>query len=41
MVQKVSGSIYNWADEVINTNDGDTVLNEMTKVFRMAINIMN
>lgn len=41
MMQKVSGTIYIWADEVINTNDGDTVLNEMTKFFRMAISIMN
>jgi hypothetical protein len=41
MEQKVSGTIYNWADEVINTKDGDTVLYEMTKVFRMAVNIMN
>ena len=41
MIQKVSGTIYNWADEVINTEDGDTVHEEMTKVFRMAINIMN
>jgi hypothetical protein len=41
MIQKVSGTMYHWADEVINTKDGDTVLMEMTKVFRMAINIMN
>jgi hypothetical protein len=41
MMQKITGTIYNWADEVINTQDSNTVLQEMTKLFRMAINIMN
>jgi hypothetical protein len=41
MMQNISGTIYNWADEVITTKDGKTVLHEMIKLFRMAIKFMN
>jgi hypothetical protein len=41
MIQKVSGTIYNWADEVINSINKEKILKEMTKVFRMSIQIIN
>jgi hypothetical protein len=41
MNQKVSGTIYHWADEVINAQDEETGLKEITNVFSLAINIIN
>ena len=41
VTQKMCGTFYFWADNLLRTENCFKIINEMSKVFKMAIKIMN
>ena len=41
VAQKICGTFYFWADNLLRTENCYKIINEMSKVFKMTIKIMN